>query len=269
MGRNNVPEIKWIGGIDACIDRPTVRLVGSLVLGTYGGNSNAGANKNEDGALIWSAGDVDWEFAMVLDGHNTSESVQLLLDNFTCRKNDIIEILNSPIATTFNQLTEYILKVLSSLDTSTVRGECSCLIFVRKGRYLWWLNIGDCSLYLLNEEYARLGQYAVNQRSFFEWVGEINTFDQAVPCYSTGVKPLREGRNVILAFTDGILEFENRAFENPEVLYDTVFRSVDIEKQVQDILEIVHSSQGTDSATVIAWNQICNVVGQLPSDSEA
>lgn len=138
---------------------------------------------------------------------------------------------------------------------------------MRKGRYLWWLNIGDCTLYLLNEEYARLGQYAVNQRSFFEWVGEVNTFDQTVPCYSTGVKPLREGRNVILAVTDGILEFGEHPFETPEVLYNSVFSSEDIQKQVRDVLGIVHSSKGADSATIIAWNQTCNDPGESPSDT--
>jgi hypothetical protein len=265
--RNNVSEIKWAGGIEPCIDDPTVRLVGSMVLGTYGGNSNAGANKNEDGALLWSDGDADWEFAVIFDGHNTSESVQLLLDNFTYCKSDIIEILNSPISNAFEPLHEYIVTMLSSLDTSSVHGESSCLVFVRKGRYLWWLNIGDCILYLLNEEYARLGQYAVNQRSYFEWVGEVNTFHQTVPCYSTGVKPLRKGRNVILAVTDGVLEFGERQFETPKALYDTMFDSEDIQKQVREVLGVVHSSQGIDSATIIAWNQTCNEPGQSPSDS--
>lgn len=81
MSRNQVSEIICAGGIDPCIDDPTVRLAGSMVLGTYGGNSHSGANKNEDGALLWSDGDEDWEFAAIIDGHNTSESVHLLPDN--------------------------------------------------------------------------------------------------------------------------------------------------------------------------------------------
>jgi hypothetical protein len=261
-----VSEIAWAGATDSCIDHPTVRFNGSMTLGTYGGNSSVGANTNEDGALLWSNVDSDWELAVILDGHNSSESVQLLLDNFTYRKSDMIEILNSPTPHAFTRIHEYVVQLLSGIDTASVHGESSCLVFVRKERYLWWLNIGDCVLYLLNEEYARLGQYAVNQRSFFEWVGEVNTFHQTVPCYSTGIKPLRAGRNVILAVTDGVLEFEKRPFESPRVLYDTLFRSVNIHQQVKEVLEVVHSSQGADSATIIAWNLMCTTPGQFPSD---
>lgn len=267
MSRDQVSEIIWAGGTEPCIDEPTVRLAGSMVLGTYGGNSNAGANKNEDGALLWSDRDADWEFAMIIDGHNTSESVHLLLDKFTYCKSDIIKILSSPLSNALKQLNEYIVKMLSTLDTSTVQGESSCLIFVRKGRHLWWLNIGDCTLYLLHEEYSRMGQYAVNQRSFFEWIGQVNTFHQAIPSYSTGVKPLRKGQNAILAVTDGVLEFGKRPFEDPEVLFETMFGSTAIQDQVREVLGVVHSSQGADSATIIAWSQICHEPGQSPSDT--
>lgn len=268
MPRNTVSEMKWVGGIYSFIDKPTVELVGSIVLGTYGGNSDAGANKNEDGALLWSNDEMDWEFAVILDGHNSSESVQLLVDAFMCYKIDIIEILtSSPLPDAFERLQKYAVNILSTVDTSSIRGESSCLVFARRGRYLWWLNVGDCTLYLLHEDYSRLGQYAVNQRSFFEWVGQVNTFDELVPCYSAGVKLLRKGRNVILAVTDGVLEFGERPFEDPKVLYDTMFSSEDIRNQVRDVLEVVHSSLGSDSATIIAWSLICDDVGPVPSNA--
>lgn len=78
------------------------------------------------------------------------------------------------------------------------------------------MNVGDCVLYLFHPDYAKFDQYAVNQRSFFEWIGEVNSFSEPVPCYTTGIKRLRQGRNLILALTDGVLEFGNRPFQNPK-----------------------------------------------------
>ncbi|WDL95639.1 protein phosphatase 2C domain-containing protein [Alicyclobacillus sp. ALC3] len=266
MSGNSVAEIKWAGAMETLIDQPTVKFSGPVVLGIYGGNSSTGAHKNEDGALIWSDTDADWEFAVILDGHNTSESVQLVLNHFALCKSDIMEILNSATPDVFQHLHEYIRESLCTLDTSSVQGECSCLTFARRGGYLWWLNVGDCALYLLNEDYARLGQYAVNQRSFFEWVGQVNTFNQPIPCYSAGVKSLRQGRNIILALTDGVLEFKDSPFASPKHVYDMMFSSEDIGIQVRELLDVIHTSQGRDSATVIAWNRRCNDVGQVPSD---
>ncbi len=39
--------------------------------------------KNEDGALVWSNG--DWEFATILDGHNSAESVDLVVNTIQKR----------------------------------------------------------------------------------------------------------------------------------------------------------------------------------------
>ena len=136
----------------------------------------------------------------------------------------------------------------------------------RKEYYLWWLNIGDCLLYLLHSDYAKLGQYAVNQRSFFEWIGEVNSFGETVPCYTTGIKQLRHGRNVILAVTDGVLECGNRPFESPKVLYETVYSSPSIESKILEVLKTVDAERGTDSATAVVWNYNCDKVGPFPSN---
>ncbi len=259
-------ELKWVGATDHHLDDPSVQNIGSMVLGIYGGSSDTGANKNEDGALLWSNDNGDWEFAVSLDGHNTSESVQLVLDDFTYRKQDIMEILSDTFPTVFERLQQYIVQTLSTLDTSSIHGEAAFLVFARKGGYLWWLNVGDCVLYLINKEYSNLGQYAVNQRSFFEWIGETNTFHQPVPCYTTGIKPLRQGRNIILAVTDGVLEFGNRPYENPKVLCESAFGSADILDGVRQILDTVKSENGADSATIIAWSLMWDKPGQWSSD---
>lgn len=56
-------------------------------------------------------------------------------------------------------------------------------------------------MYLLHPEYAKMGQHALNQRSFYEWIGEVNTFTKPVPCYSSGIKRFRKGINSIYGIT--------------------------------------------------------------------
>lgn len=58
----------------------------------------------------------------------------------------------------------------------------ACLIVLRKNKYLRWLSIGDCISYLSHQELRNLGQYQINQRQFYEWVGQVNTINQIVPC---------------------------------------------------------------------------------------
>jgi serine/threonine protein phosphatase PrpC len=128
---------------------------------------------------------------------------------------------------------------------------------VRRAQFLWWLSIGDCVAYLFHPELARLGQFALNQRQYFEWIGRVNTFELPVPCYTTGVRELRGGRNVLLLATDGLLECGTRPFEEPRTLYRTFFAQPgaipDLAARVAALLGRVHRERGRDSATVIAW----------------
>ena len=89
---------------------------------------------------------------------------------------------------------------------------------------MWWFAVGDCVLYLFHPELGALGQYALNQRQFFEWIGRVNTFWGSVPSFTVGTRELRGGLNHIVMLTDGLLEFGNRPFENPEVLAEAVAR---------------------------------------------
>lgn len=157
------------------------------------------------------------------------------------------------------------LEVLSAVDTTSVRGETSCLLVAGQDHYLWWMSIGDRALYLLHPEYARFGQHGVNQRSFFEWIGQVRTFREELPCSSTGTKRLRRGKNTILAVTDGALECGSRPFEHPRHLYDVTARSPDAGSFVEEILHIGAAEGGTDSATVAAWSSVCEDTGAFPS----
>lgn len=78
---------------------------------------------------------------------------------------------------TFKILEEKILSMFQSSEflstCRNVKGETACLIVVRKDKYIWWFSVGDCILYLFHPELSALGQYQVNQRQFYEWIGQV------------------------------------------------------------------------------------------------
>ncbi|MED3370632.1 protein phosphatase 2C domain-containing protein, partial [Bacillus thuringiensis] len=78
MHTTNNTQYSWVGNIEMCLGEISVKQYGDIVLGKYGGNISAGAKKNEDGALVWS--NDDWEFTAILDGHNSAESVDLVVN---------------------------------------------------------------------------------------------------------------------------------------------------------------------------------------------
>jgi hypothetical protein len=252
----------WLGADKPCLDTPTVNVIHNMVVGCHGGNSAAGAFKNEDAALVWSAprdaGQEGWEFAVLLDAHFSPQSAALVLTWIEAEKTALVARLSQPIETAFTALHSHLLGIFTSVEfrnqCSATVGEASCLICARRGRYLWWMLIGDCMLFLLHPELANLGQTALTQRNFFEWVGQRNTFDLAVPCYSTGVRELQAGRNCIVMTTDGLLEYGRRPFEAPLYIYNFFYYGGDLETAVGNALAKVHKEHGEDSTTIIAWN---------------
>lgn len=233
-----------------------------MVIGCYGGNTSAGAHKNEDAALVWCATDGSWKFAVLLDAHDTSQSAGLVLEVIESQQEAITAILSRPLTETFSSLHQLLINRLSSEDFKdrcrTTQGETACLICVQKEQFVWWLSIGDCLVYVLHPELAQLGQYALNQRNFYEWIGRINTLELPVPCYSSGVRELRKGSYHIVMVTDGLLECGSRPFENAQYLYE-VFSGKHqsdnrrLELNVWMALQRVHEEKGRDSATVVYW----------------
>ncbi|RYH05709.1 MAG: hypothetical protein EON57_07310, partial [Alphaproteobacteria bacterium] len=69
-------RLYWSGGDRPYLGGPSVDAVGPVSVGRYGGIGG----KNEDGALVWSGG--DWTFAVVLDSHAGSASVEAVLGLF-------------------------------------------------------------------------------------------------------------------------------------------------------------------------------------------
>jgi hypothetical protein len=263
-------RFRWLGSDVSHLDAPAITRCGEVVIGCYGGHTAAGAARNEDGALVWCPTNAAWEFAVLLDAHDSAESAGLVLAAVEAEEAAITAALSQPVDRAFDRLRGALLGRFCSdafrAECRTVRGETACLICARKERFLWWLSIGDCVVHLLHPDLARLGQFVLNQRSFFEWVGRANTFELPVPCCSTGVRELRGGLNQVLMTTDGLLECGSRPFESPEALSRLFIPrnpggEVDLEAAVAGALARVHAEQGRDSATLIAWSHAAEAPG--------
>ena len=270
-----ISAFRWIGSQIAYLDTPTLAQSARMIVGCYGGATRAGANKNEDGALVWFAHDGSWELALLLDGHTSAQSVELVVSTIEAHASSFAVLLSQPVESAFMSLQALVLSLFQSSafreQCQRIRGETSCLICVRKAQFLWWLSIGDCVVYLFHPELARLKQFALNQRQFFEWVGQVNTFALPVPCYSTGVRELRPGHNQIVMLTDGLLEYDLCPFEDPQKLYDAfVHEQMGQEEPSMQAaalfaLQHVHQARGRDSATLITWGYENAANASLPS----
>ncbi|MGE7768804.1 protein phosphatase 2C domain-containing protein [Peribacillus sp. NPDC096540] len=264
-------EFSWVGSQEDFIDNPNIQNLNQIIVGRYGGNSEAGQNKNEDGCLVWSNKNEDWEFVIILDAHYTAESAEIVIELFKQNKTDMENLLS--FSTTnhqmFKNLEEKVLNLFQSDKFLSicrkVKGETSCLIVVRKHKYLWWFSVGDCILYLFHQDLAALGQYQLNQRQFYEWVGQVNTFDNKVPCYTSGTRELRKGLNHILLTTDGLIECSNAPFINPSEVFK-VFANCQNEQGTKSLLQEIQENNVRDSTTIVTWEVYISEDASKPSD---
>ncbi|WP_449622554.1 protein phosphatase 2C domain-containing protein [Robertmurraya sp. Marseille-Q9965] len=267
---NHIHDFNWVGSQEDFIDKPYIKQLSHVVVGLYGGNSNAGQYKNEDGCLVWLNEKEDWEFAIILDAHKTAESAEIVLELFEEEKSHINKLLSLPTdQQMFKRLEEKILCMFQSgafLERCrNATGETACLIVVRKDKYVWWFSVGDCILYLFHEELSALGQYQVNQRQFYEWVGQVNTFEQEVPCFSSGNKELRKGENHLFLTTDGLIECPGEPYSNPITIYNSFLDTVNA-KCIQHMIEIIQSHNVRDSTTIVSWKVDISKEATKPSD---
>lgn len=254
---NKAKEFSWVGSEQHFVDEPDLQQVGKIIVGRFGGNSHAGQYKNEDGCLIWKNEAQDWEFIMVLDAHNTAESAELVVEEFNQNKAGLENLLAKPLASDyFRKLEEQVLTIFQSEAfrnaCQKIQGETACMIVVRKGKFVWWLSIGDCILYLFHRELEAMGQFQLNQRHFYEWVGQVNTFDQLAPCYSGGTKELRKGENHLFVTTDGLVECPGEPYANPQDLA-AAFMKVSRYDGIQSLLKTIQENGVRDSTTVVSW----------------
>ncbi|RXJ04367.1 protein phosphatase 2C domain-containing protein [Anaerobacillus alkaliphilus] len=263
-------DFSWVGSDEDFIDQPNCIEIGRVIVGRHGGSSRAGQTKNEDGCLVWV--DKDWEFAMILDAHTTAESAEAVVKQIEANEQLIKSILSLPFASSsFKKLESTMVGIFQNehflSKCENIKGETSCLIVVRKEKFLWWFSIGDCILFLFHHELATLGQYQLNQRQFYEWVGKENTFRKLVPCYSSGTRELRKGSNHFLLATDGLVECPNSQFVNPVEIANTIKKTCHYEG-IQSLLLEVENKNGKDSTTIISWKVTILEEGSMPSKGE-
>lgn len=257
----------WSGSQRTYLDTPTLLPIGRVSVGLYGGNSSHGASKNEDGALLWVG--ADWVFAAIFDAHASAESTDAALALLDDHRSTLLAIIESGDASSIPRLLAAVIDLVSGPEArerfAEARGETACLVCVQRGRFLGWLSIGDNSLYLLHPQLARLGQYTLTARNYFEWIGQRDSLALEVPCYSSGIRELRQGEQTIALVTDGLLEFGDRPYEDPAAFADTIGAAPDLPAGIAAMLHNAHASGATDSATVIAWRVTCERQGLMPT----
>lgn len=253
----HISEFSWVGSESNLVDQININNINHITLGRFGGNSVAGQYKNEDGCLIWADDKQDWEFIVLLDAHNSTESAKLVINQFIICKEEIQKMLSLPYEQTLKRLEGTILRMFQDEkfidDCRKVKGETACLIVLRIEKNLWWFSIGDCISFLFHPELAKFGQYQVNQRQFYEWVGQVNTFDQIVPCYSRGIRELRKGLNRILLTTDGLVECPNEPYSNPSDIYNEM-KDHQLNEGIKVLLNTIKENKVRDSTTIISWD---------------
>ena len=260
-------DFSWIGSEEDFVDERDVRWVNRVAVGRFGGNSSAGQTKNEDGCIVWQA--KDWEFAAILDAHKSAESAELVIRTIEYHKETLSQILSLEGQPDFIQLERKLLKIFQSkafLDACReVTGETACLIVVRRSNYIWWFSVGDCLVYLFHPDLIAMNQFQLNQRQFYEWIGQVNTFEKTVPCFSSGTRELRKGTNMVFMTTDGLVECPGEPYLNAENLVDTLDEKKLVESISQLLMEI-ERRHVRDSTTIIAWAVEVDEEGSIPSD---
>ena len=260
-------NISWVGSEKDFVDERDVRWVDRIALGRFGGNSSVGQTKNEDGCIIWQT--EDWEFTAILDAHQSADSAELVIRTVEHHKEALSKILSLNGHPDFKQLEEKLLDIFQSenfLDEcKKVTGETACLIVVRKGNYVWWFSVGDCLVYLFHPDLMAMDQYQLNQRQFYEWIGQVNTFEKAVPCYSSGTRELRKGKNLIFMTTDGLVECPGDPYSNAQNLAKALDENK-LAESISQLLVEIESRHVRDSTTIISWAIEVEKEGSIPSD---
>ncbi|MCM3386563.1 protein phosphatase 2C domain-containing protein [Ureibacillus chungkukjangi] len=267
---NSVIEFNWVGSQENFVDKIDISNFSYVSLGRFGGNSKAGQYKNEDACLIWLDPFKTWEFTVIMDAHNTALSAELVLQQLERGKKDIQALIILPIDQAFREIESTLLSLFQEEqfleDCRKVQGETACLIVLRKDKYIWWFSVGDCISMIFHEELAKLGQYEINQRQFYEWIGQVNTFNQAIPCYSSGIRELRKSVNRIFLTTDGLIECPNEPFSSGKKI-SSIMNFKEIDAGLTMLLQTVKDNHVRDSTTVICWD--VNITQEVTEPSDA
>ncbi|MCY1691150.1 protein phosphatase 2C domain-containing protein [Exiguobacterium sp. SL14] len=174
--------------------------------------------------------------------------------------------LDAPLAEAFGRIETTVLGLFQDPDflvaCTTLQGETACLIAVRKGRFIWWFSVGDVVLYLFHPDLMKMGQVALNQRQFYEWIGRANTFALPVPSYTRGVRELRQGENRLFVTTDGLLECPHAPCTEPRQIENALQSG-----GVAELLSTIEAYGVRDSTTVVTWMVTIEETVTQPSDT--
>lgn len=258
MTADDILSFRWIGDDATYIDEPHVERCGDVVIGAYGGASGSGALKNEDAAWVLCHPAGEWRFAALVDGHYSCESDEAIFAVLDARKHAIIEAMTQPTGPAFETVRRLLLDGFNDDNFREacrhVVGEASAIFAAQKGRFVFWLSVGDCLGFALHPELGGQGQFAMNQRHFYEWIGRSNVFELDPVPFSSGVQELRTGLNAVALVTDGLYEYPNSPFEDPTAVYATLGPpQPDLAAGAMRALTTVHRGRGRDSATIVAW----------------
>jgi serine/threonine protein phosphatase PrpC len=245
----------WNGNIATYIDKINIFKTAGVVHGCFGGSSESDACHNEDG--YWTIVEKDnFVISVIFDAHATNESVIYITNALKKKQEALLDAAKLGLKESFKVVSHIIHDMLFDVDfldtAKNVIGETAFLICYQRAEFLWWLSVGDNALYVFHDEFNELGQYQVNQRIFYQWIGQKNALSLDVPCYSQGTLQLREGKSTIVMLTDGILEIEGRPYEDCRLL-KTVFEENELEEATRIVLEKVQNLKGRDNATIISW----------------
>lgn len=261
-------KFEWVGSVNPYLDEVFITEQQHVTIGCFGGSVSGGASKNEDGMFVLADGHAGWTFAVIVDAHHTAGSAELILRVLNGVTNELVGICNSEAA--FQQLEPFILSLFTSVEfkglCSNITGEASFLICYQRGAYLWWFSVGDCVAMLLHPDLARFKQYSLNQRQFFEWVGQANALDLPVLCYTTGRRQLRKGKNHLVLLTDGVFDTTDRYFEDHANLYRYLVNGNGATANLAAILDCLSNKGTKDSASILHWAYTNDLEGLRPSD---
>ncbi|MCL6604608.1 MAG: protein phosphatase 2C domain-containing protein [Paenibacillus sp.] len=261
-------EYTWIGRVQPNLDEVFIKKLGNVHIGTFGGSTSKGAQKNEDALFVIEDDNKSWIFSALLDAHNTSQSAELIIDLLKDNKNNLISIFNSN--NVFLELEPYLLSLFSNIGFKDkcrdLTGETSCLLCFQKGEFLWWFSVGDCMAFLFHPDLKKFNQYGLNQRQFYEWIGQVNTFELSIPCYTVGRRQLRQGSNHIVLLTDGVLDTGDEFYANYSNLYNSIVNEDNLELGLRTILGHLVRQGAVDSSTITCWEYFNEYQGQNPSD---
>jgi hypothetical protein len=105
---------RCVGSEAPYLDAPEVNAVGRVVIGRYGGNMRGGAEKNEDGALVWCANDGTWELAVLLDAHFSAESAEITLAAIEADRAALTALMGHPPEVVFPALHSRLLAIFTA-----------------------------------------------------------------------------------------------------------------------------------------------------------